>query len=83
MLSLLYNHSRSVTNVTTSTNVDSLFGINMPTVDESLRSTAESYNFNMTSVSIIRLRRRVIEKVQNVPKSEENRLLYFNKNVVD
>jgi hypothetical protein len=55
----------------------------MPTVDESLRSTAESYNFNMTSVSIIRLRRRVIEKVQNVPKSEENRLLYFNKNVVD
>jgi len=33
--------------------MQSLFGINIPTIDGSLRFTAESHNFNTISVSII------------------------------
>ena len=50
---MYYNHSRSFTNVATSTDADSLFGINTPTIDESLLSIAESTDFNINSLNII------------------------------
>jgi hypothetical protein len=83
MLSLLYKQSGSITNISTSTNAESLFVTSKRTVDNSLRFTAESCD----SSDLLKhnlLRERVSEKLQCVPMSKKKKSsIIFKIYVVD
>jgi len=81
VLCLLYKQSRSITNISTSTNAESLFVIRTRNVDNSLRFTAECCVFNVLLKHNL-LRKRVSEKVQSVPMSKKKIVFIFKIYVV-